>query len=245
VSATRRVLVTGAGGRVGRAIVPLLATRYALRLMYRPGETVPGEIAAPHEAIAAELSDPQSLRAAVRGVDAVLHLAAAVSMHVPWDSALETNVRGTWHVLEAMRLEGVHRIVYASSNHATGGWEQEGIGCDSGTPLRGDSHYGASKAMGEVLARLYADQFGIGAICLRIGSLRPAPEDARQLATWLSPRDMAQLAWRSIDSPLHWGVFYAISGNTRRYWDIDAAMTQLGYAPEDDGERHASRFHAA
>jgi uronate dehydrogenase len=244
-SGTKRVLVTGAGGRVGRAICPLLAARYSLRLMYRAGEPALPDVAPPHEIVAGELSDLASVRAAVRGSEVVLHLAASVSMHVPWQDALEVNVKGTWHVLEAMRLEGVRRIVYASSNHATGGWELEGVACDAGTALRGDSHYGASKAMGEVLARLYVDQFGMSAICLRIGSFRPEPEDVRQLSTWLSPRDMAQLVSRSIDSPLRWGVYYAISGNTRRYWDIDAAVAQLGYAPEDDGERHAPRFRTS
>lgn len=239
--ALRRILITGADGRVGRAIRPFLSPQYALRLMQRTGEPAPNP-ALSEEVVAADLLDLESVRRAVRGMDAVLHLAAAVSMDTRWQDALEVNVKGTWHVLEAMRQEGVGRIVYASSNHATGAWELEGIPCDSGTPLRGDSHYGASKAIGEILARLYVDQFAMSAICLRIGSFRPEPENERQLSTWLSPRDMAQLASRSLDSSLRWGAFYAISRNTRRYWDIGAAISELGYAPQDDAETYASRF---
>ena len=61
---------------------------------------------------------------------------------------------------------------------------------------------------------------------------------------------MAQLTWRAVETPLSWGIFYAISGNTRRYWDIGPTQEQLGYQPEDDAERYAAQiegqgFHRA
>ncbi|MGE0153528.1 MAG: NAD-dependent epimerase/dehydratase family protein [Reyranellaceae bacterium] len=238
----RRVLITGASGRVAREIRPLLAERYRFRLLQRPGEPALAGTGRDDEIVVGDILSAADMRRAVEGVDAVIHLAAAVSMTAPWDDALNLNVAGTYNVLEAMRAAGVRRLVHASSNHATGFWETVGAGCDSATPLRGDSYYGASKAMSEILVRLYVDLHGISAICLRIGSFRKEPEDARQLSTWISPRDLAQMVWRAIESPLDWGVFYGISGNTRRYWDIGAAMDQLGYRPEDDAEAFAHRF---
>ena len=53
---------------------------------------------------------------------------------------------------------------------------------------------------------------------------------------------MAQITWRSIESDVGYGIFYAISGNTRRYWDISATQSVLGYEPEDNGEDYAAEI---
>ncbi|HEX5503971.1 MAG TPA: hypothetical protein VFW96_15200 [Thermomicrobiales bacterium] len=50
---------------------------------------------------------------------------------------------------------------------------------------------------------------------------------------------MAQLTRRAIETPLTWGVCYAISDNTRRSWDLGPTQELLGYEPEDDAERYA------
>ena len=111
-------------------------------------------------------------------------------------------------------------------------------------PVRPDSYYGVSKCFGEALGRYYVDAFGLSVICLRIGSFQPRPRGERQLATWISYRDTAQLVWRGIESDLPFGIFYGISGNTRAYWDIANARELLGYAPEDDAETHAAEVLA-
>ena len=147
--------------------------------------------------------------------------------------------------LEAMRQEGVRRMVFASTNHVTGYYERERRPCYPDMPVRPDSHYGASKAFGEALARFYVDEHGLAVICLRIGSWLPEPRTVRHLSTWLSPRDMAQLAWRAIETPLSWGIFYAISANTRRTWNIGPTQELLGYRPEDDAEVYAAQVEGA
>ncbi len=238
----KTVLITGASGRIGKSLRTLLAGRYRLRLQQRAGGSSLDTAGADEEIVTADLTDLDAMRGAVRGADAVIHLAASPGVRDPWAAILPNNLIGQYHTLEAMRLEGVPRIVFASTNHVTGMAERDKRPCYPDMPVRPDSLYGASKAWGEALARHYVDEFGMGAICLRIGSFQPEPKDVRQLATWLSPRDMAQLAWRSIETPATWGIFYAISGNTRRYWDIGPTQDVLGYVPEDDGERFAGKF---
>jgi hypothetical protein len=61
---------------------------------------------------------------------------------------------------------------------------------------------------------------------------------------WLSPRDCAQLMWRAIESDVGFGIFYAISGNSGRHWDISETIERLGYRPQDDAEDHAERLDA-
>ena len=238
----KKVLVTGASGMIGVSLRDLLKDRYALRLQERPNGKSIGPARDGEEIVQADVADLDSMRAAVRGCDAVIHLAASSAVSTPWEDALQNNIVGMYNVLEAMRQEGVGRMVFATTNHVTGYYELKGRPCYPDMPVRPDGYYGASKAFGEALARFYVDEHGLAVICLRIGSWQPEPLNVRHLSTWLSPRDMAQLAWRSIETPLTWGIFYAISGNTRRYWDIGPTQEQLGYVPDDDGERYAARF---
>ena len=241
----KQILITGASGTIGASLRDLLRERYALRLQERPGGRPLGTAREGEEIVQAELADLAAMRAAVRGVDAVVHLAASSTGREPWEVILNNNIVGMYTALEAMRLEGVGRMVFASTNHVTGYYERDRRPCYPEMPVRPDSYYGASKAFGEALARFYVDEHGLAVICLRIGSWQPEPRTVRHLSTWLSPRDMAQLTWRAIETPLRWGIFYAISGNTRRTWDIGPTQELLGYVPEDDAERYAAQVEEA
>ena len=233
----RRVLITGAGGRIGSALRAGLQGRYRLRLLYHreAPPPAPGE-----ETLAAELEDLAAVRRAVEGVDAVVHLAGNPSTRASFQETLGANIVGTYHVYEACRLGEVPRVVFASTNHVTGMYERAGSLVLPELPVRPDSFYGASKAYGEALGRYYHDAHGLAVLCLRIGSFLPKPANERALGTWISERDMVQLTWRSIEAPVGFGVFYGISGNSRRQWDISNARDLLGYTPEDNGEAYAT-----
>ena len=65
----------------------------------------------------------------------------------------------------------------------------------------------------------------------------------RDLGAWVSPRDLAQLFRRAVETPditdahgVPWLVVYGISGNTRAFWSLENARRVLGYTPEDDSE---------
>ncbi len=236
--ATRpRILVTGAAGRIGEAIVPYLRRSYALRLMFRHKRiATEGD----DEVVVADIANLAEVEAACRGVTAVVHLAADPTNRAPWESVLSANVVGTYNVFEAARAAGVEKVVFASTNHVSGWYEREGIYTTPEMPVRPDSLYGASKAFGEALGRYYSDAFGLDVICLRIGSFLPKPTSVRALSTWLSYRDCAQLVLRSLEADVRFGIFYGISGNRRRYWDISSAEAILGYHPEDDAEEFAA-----
>jgi uronate dehydrogenase len=192
------------------------------------------------DVVVADLGDLEAVRRAVEGVAAVVHMAGNPSTRASFDEVLSANIVGTYHVYEAAREAGVPRVVFASTNHVTGMYERDGSLVLPELPVRPDSHYGVSKAYGEALGRYYHDQHGLQVICLRIGSFLPKPSSARALGTWISPRDMVQLTWRSIEAPVGYAVVYGISGNTRRPWDLTSARELLGYHPEDNGETYAA-----
>jgi uronate dehydrogenase len=239
--APRTVLLTGAAGGVGgflRASLP----GYGYRLRCTDLVPVPGE----PEALTVDLRDPDAVREAVRGVDAVVHL-GGLSLEDTFDRILDANIRGAYHLYEAVRLEGVRRVVFASSNHTVGFVprpEQPGDPLPVETPLRPDTYYGLSKCFGESLASLYADKYGVETVSIRIGSCFAAPRDARMLATWLSPADAARLVHAALTAPdVHHSVVYGISANTRGWWDLAPARA-LGYQPEDDAEAYAEQVLA-
>lgn len=235
----KRVLITGAAGHIGRALRQGLRGRYypALRLsdIAPLGEPGPGE-----ELHAADIRDLAATEATMEGVDCVVHL-AAVAAEDAWERVLDLNIAGTYNVFEAARRKGVRRIVFASSNHVIGYYRREQV-IDLGVLPRPDSRYGVSKVFGEALGRLYADKYGLSVACLRIGSFRERPETARDLGTWISPRDAVQLVQRCIEAPdYHVIVVYGVSANTRSRWS-NAGVEVLGYRPEDNAEAYAEEI---
>jgi uronate dehydrogenase len=236
-----RLLITGAGGKIGRAIRAGLREQYAtVRLLDRAAQD---PAAAGEEVVTVDLNDRAATEAAVQGMDAVVHL-AAISSEAPFDEILEGNVTTTYSVLRAARKTGVRRVVLASSNHVTGFYAcDETIGPQQ--PVRPDSFYGVSKVFDEAIGRLYAEKFGLEVVCLRIGTFASRPRNRRHLSTWLSPRDCVELIRRSLEAPdVAFAVVYGVSANTRRFWTDDASEV-LGYRPRDDAEDFAAEIEEA
>ncbi|HVC35193.1 MAG TPA: NAD(P)-dependent oxidoreductase [Chloroflexota bacterium] len=242
MTSRRLILVTGAAGMIGKQLQGYLRERYRLRLMYH--KTVLPAVG-DDEAIIGDVCDLATVEQAVEGVDAIVHLAGDPKVDATFESVIENNIRGVYNVYEAARRHGNPRVVFASTNHVAGWYEVVKTYVTPDLPVRPDGYYGASKAFGEALGRWYHDAFGLAVICLRIGSYLDRPTNERNLSTWLSPRDMAQLTWRSIESDVPFGIFYAISGNSRRYWDIGDTQRVLGYEPEDNAEVYAPEIMAS
>src|SRR5690242_6392066 len=121
------VLLTGAAGGIGSHLrAPLREAAAELRLT----DVRPLEAEADNEAVfIADLADREAIRHAADGIDAVVHLGGIPSER-EFDDLLGPNFIGTRTVFEAARLGGARRIVFASSNHATGMYA-------SGHPLDG------------------------------------------------------------------------------------------------------------
>ncbi|WP_280535335.1 NAD-dependent glucose-6-phosphate dehydrogenase Azf [Halopenitus sp. POP-27] len=244
------VLLTGAGGRVGQAILRGIGDEHDWRLLDREplaADRIPDRVA-DADLYVADVTDMDALREAMEDVEAVVHLAGDPRTDASWESVLRNNIDGTQTVFEAAVDAGVDRIAYASSNHAVGHYEtdertpgmyrtDDDYRLDGTEFPRPSNLYGVSKATGELLGRYYHDEYGIDVVCVRIGNLtrnHPPREYERGQAMWLSHRDCAHLFDRCLRADYGFEIVYGISDNDRKYYSIDRAREVLGYEPRDN-----------
>ncbi|MFC4358398.1 NAD-dependent glucose-6-phosphate dehydrogenase Azf [Halobium salinum] len=251
------VLLTGAGGRVGQAILRDLAGEFDWRLLDReplPSERIPADVDE-SDVFVADVTDDDKLDEAFDGVGAVIHLAGDPRPEAPWDSVLRNNIDGTQTVYEAAVDAGVQKVAFASSNHAVGAYETDERTPEmyrtddeyrlDGTELpRPSNLYGVSKAAGETLGRYYHDEYELSVVCVRIGNLtrgHPPWDYERGQAMWLSYRDCAHLFERCLLADYDYEIVYGISDNDRKYYSLERAREVLGYEPADNSADFADQ----
>lgn len=164
-----KVLVTGADGLLGRAVVEELAGRCRISgFDLREG-------AAPIDWHAGDLTDRASVAAAVQGQDAVVQIAAIPNI---WSGTGETimkvNVLGLHNLLSAAEEAGVRRVVICSSDSVVGFTVREGalrppdyLPVDLDHPLNPTDPYGLSKLLGEEMGRSFALRGKLEVVVLR------------------------------------------------------------------------------
>jgi CDP-glucose 4,6-dehydratase len=178
-------LVTGAHGFVASHLVRALLVRGdRVRVLDRPdprladvgGERLSGldllGLRDEVELAEGDLRDADAVAAAVANCDSVFHLAAQTIVGVARESPLETlevNVRGAWNVFEACREHGVARVVFASSDKAYGSSPE--LPYREDFPLRAAYPYDASKAAADIVARSYANAYGLPLAVTRFANI--------------------------------------------------------------------------
>jgi dTDP-glucose 4,6-dehydratase len=165
-----KILVTGADGFIGSHLAEsLVRAGHDVRafVMYnsfnswgwldRCGEDVRGKF----EVFAGDIRDPNGVRAAMKGCDAVLHLAALIaipySYHSP-DTYVDTNIKGTLNIVQAARDLGVSQVIHTSTSEVYG--TARFVPITEEHPLQGQSPYSASKIGADQIAMSFHASFG-------------------------------------------------------------------------------------
>jgi nucleoside-diphosphate-sugar epimerase len=244
-----KVLITGAAGKVGRAVCRELAEKHELRLFdLMPVREPAGEM------ILGSVTDGAALWRATVGVDAVVHLAFGhPGIAMPGDPdelSYDVNVKGTHQVLRAAHAAEVRRVVYASSLSVYDGlWvERRAMPPAVPTPIAEDhpvcfrSVYGLTKYLGEEVCRYYARQHGLSVVILRLSGVT-TPEDwerSRQHGWWrweegrTSTADVGRAFRLALEvEGLDYDLFHIASTHPQCPWDISHARAVLGYEPQD------------
>lgn len=244
-------MITGASGLIGRILAEGLPDDYSVT-----GVDVRGRRGSDIRRV--DMTDLKAAERSFQGAELIVDLAANPSASISWDEACTNNLPAAINALEAARRVGASRLVYASSNHVTGMYEREHpyaaiVAGDYGgldpsqtpyitsrDPVRPDGPYGVSKAAGEAAGRFYSDAFGLSVICLRIGTVNAEsrPRNPREFATLLTHGDLVHLVDCCLRAPadVRFAVFYGVSCNAWRFWEIADALEAIGYRPRDDAE---------
>lgn len=139
----RKVLVTGAAGRIGTAFCAAAADRYDLRLGVMTNEQLqPGD---EQDQIIFNIAHLEECQRACEGIDTVVHLAADASPRAEfYASLLDNNIKGTYNIFRAAKDQGCARVIFASSIHAVDGYPQE-MQVQTSMPVRPPDMYGVTK----------------------------------------------------------------------------------------------------
>ncbi|MBK7015873.1 MAG: SDR family oxidoreductase [Sulfuritalea sp.] len=172
-----KILVTGADGFIGSHLIErLVKGGYQVRafVLYNSFNSwgwldrCSTEVKGKFEVFAGDIRDPHGVKEAMKGCDAVLHLAALIaipySYHSP-DTYVDTNIKGTLNVLQAARELGVSRVVHTSTSEVYG--TARFVPITEEHPLQGQSPYSASKIAADQLAYSFYASFGLPVVIVR------------------------------------------------------------------------------
>ena len=165
------------------------------------------------EVFAGDIRDPHGVREAMKGCDAVLHLAALIaipySYHSP-DTYIDTNVKGTLNVVQAARALGVGKVIHTSTSEVYGTARTVPISEDH--PLTPQSPYSASKIAADQVALSFWHSFSTPVAIVRpFNTYGP-----RQSARAVIPTIITQIAGGQ--RKIHLGALKPTAGFFRMYW---------------------------
>lgn len=195
-----RILVTGADGFIGSHLTEELVRQgYNVKaFVYYNSfnswgwlDASPTEIKKELEVFAGDVRDPHGVKEAMRGCDAVLHLASLIaipySYHSP-DTYVDTNIKGTLNILQAARELNVQKVVHTSTSEVYG--TAQYVPIDENHPLQGQSPYSASKIGADQMAVAFYRSFNTPVAIIRpFNTYGP-----RQSARAVIPTIITQLA---------------------------------------------------
>jgi CDP-glucose 4,6-dehydratase len=175
----RPTLVTGATGLIGGSLVRHLAQRGAdmvclIRDWVPQSELVRGGLIEKVKVVRGDIREQATLERVLGEyeIDTVIHLAAQTIVGIANRnpvSTLETNIAGTWSLLEACRRSPtVHQIVVASSDKAYG--EHTELPYTEAAPLQGQHPYDVSKSCADLIAQAYAKSYELPVAITRCGN---------------------------------------------------------------------------
>ena len=240
----RRVLVTGASGRVGRHVVDALVADNEVTVfdLVPPAQDV--------RFVEGDVLDLDTVREAIVGQDAVIHL-AAIDFGVPAEpeAYFGTNVMGTWNAVQAAREAGIRKVVLASSVSAVGVGEMrpdfppEYLPVDEQHVMKPAHAYGMSKLVVEDIARGFALHGDISITCLRPVAVivdsnlqravdRATDPDHRWLASYVTGEDTGRAFAAALDHDAPFdAMFIAADDSASSVPTVERLARVLGAAP--------------
>ena len=230
-----RVLITGAGGTLGRALAPLLAERGDEPVLFDVQD-----LDTEHTFVQGDVREEEDVRRAAADCDVIVHTAAIHGIHLGNHSSRQfhdLNVTGTLNVWEAAVAAGVRGVVFSSTMGVYGETRRPPtddavVALHEDAPLLPGDIYGLTKVAGEEMCRYYGRAHGIPSIALRFGMFVPEPffrYGIRLLYGGVHEDDVARSVLAAVDT--------VASGE--RTWDVYNVESVVPFTEEDGPDLRA------
>ncbi len=243
-----KILLLGGLGVVGSILAPALSTKY--EVLVSDIKDRPPDLK--HQYLQINISHFSELIDRVpKRVGVIVNLTAlpakeSIVSEAEFTTMTDVYITGSYNVFLAAARLGIGKVVFASTNHVSGSYENNRhstlgrkIEIDD-YPLP-DSVYGAMKLCAEQFGRLFSTHFGMSVICLRVGTVVANEYEfllgnERARRTILSGVDTVNIFTKAIESSVKYGVYYAVSENPGVPWSVQEAIDELGYTPRMNSE---------
>jgi len=232
---SRKVLLTGAAGRVGSAFREYAGNRYWLRLADRATEKLADARSEGQEVFEFDIADLEACNMACKDIDTVIHLAADPSEKATfYESLLDNNVKGVYNIFRAAKDQGCRRVIFASSIHAVEAYPLD-TQIHPSMPVRPANMYGVCKCFGEAVASYFAYAEGLSSIAIRIGAFDHNHLPKEYWSVFISRRDLSHLLVQCIETPnIQFALVHGVSNNRFKRLDLMETRELLNYQPQDD-----------
>jgi len=173
----KRVLVTGAEGFIGSHLVErLLEENCRIRVFVYYNsfnswgwlDALPKEKLNEIEIFVGDIRDPHRVREAVKDIDIIFHLAALIAIPYSYqspESYIDTNIKGTFNILQATRQSGIERVIITSTSEVYG--TAKYVPIDEKHPRQGQSPYSATKIAADYIAESFYRSFDSPVVIVR------------------------------------------------------------------------------
>ena len=235
------VLITGAGGHLGRKLFDYLEDDERF--------SVSGLDISPvdHPSIhTANLAVPSEWINYLDGIDVIVHLAGDREPTASWASSIKNNMDATLHLYHHAALKGVSRVVLASSNWIHGDKRFTDDVLNTDTPPGPVNAYGMSKLFCERTGAYFAECHNLSVICLRIGWTQWTHDNqpGAHMAMgrwgqemWLSDRDFLDgVKCAVLVEDVSFAALNLMSNNSGKRWNMQGTKDTIGFVPQDGSE---------
>jgi NAD+ dependent glucose-6-phosphate dehydrogenase len=238
----KKITIIGGAGTIGSILYKGLSDKYTIVIL---DKTTPKYA---NEFIKVDATNPASLLDSIpKDSDVLINLLTIKTENdlrdvQEFQRMTNVHLQSSFYVYHAAISLGIPKVVYASSNHTTDSYENDGFSTLGREITTSDfpysrGLYGVLKFASEQVGYLMTKQSEkLSIINLRIGSVHPdeqkaVKEDNRLHRTLLSHEDTVQLFDLAIQSTVKYGTYYGVSDNPDKPWSVESTYRELGYIP--------------